>query len=215
MSKLKQPPGRPRSKGLVARRQEEILAAASRVFAEQGYRQTDVQVVADRVGVGKGTVYRYFPTKEELFLAAVDRGINRLEERVNEAAAEVDDGLAKITAAVRAYLAFFDEDGDLLELIVQERAEFKDRKQSVYFARREAGYASWRGLVKKLIDEGRIRRMPADRVLDVMSNLLYGVIFTNRLIGRRKSFDAQANDVLDVFFCGVLPREAANPSVRN
>ena len=62
-------------------RREQILDAAAEVFAQHGYRNTDVQFVADALQVGKGTVYRYFPSKEALFLAAVDRGMRRLTER--------------------------------------------------------------------------------------------------------------------------------------
>ncbi len=210
MNETRQPPPPPKGRRLAARRQEEILAAASAVFAEVGYRQTDVQVVADRAGVGKGTVYRYFPTKEELFLAAVNRGIGRLEARVWQAAGEADDPLDKITSAARAYLAFFDEDNGLLELIIHMRAEFRDSYQSDYAARRKAGYDRWRGLIVQLIETGRIRRMPVDSVMDVLSDLLYGAIFTNRLLGRSKPFDTQATEILDILLHGLLPRDGGD-----
>ena len=60
------------SDGIKVRRQEEILEAAATLFAECGYSDADTQTLADRLGVGKGTIYRYFPSKQELFLAAVD-----------------------------------------------------------------------------------------------------------------------------------------------
>ena len=204
MTEVERRPGRPKDEALIARRQDEILEVATQVFAAEGYRQTDVQVVADRLGVGKGTVYRYFPTKERLFLAAVDRGIQRARERVESAAAGVSDPLERIRAAVRAYLAFYDDHGEVLELIIQERAEFKDRKRSTYFVYRDAGVERWREFVEQLMAEGRIRRMPVDRVLDVISDLLYGAIFTNRLANRRKRFDEQAEDILDVVLHGIV-----------
>jgi len=77
----KRPRGRPKDEALVAMRQEQILDAAALVFAKHGFRNTDVQYVADALQVGKGTIYRYFPSKEALFLAAVDRGMRRLTER--------------------------------------------------------------------------------------------------------------------------------------
>jgi len=45
------------------RREEEILEAAAIFFAECGYSEADTQTLADRLGVGKGTIYRYFPSK--------------------------------------------------------------------------------------------------------------------------------------------------------
>ncbi|HRQ76165.1 MAG TPA: TetR/AcrR family transcriptional regulator [Phycisphaerales bacterium] len=196
--------GRPIDEELAARRRNEILDAATHLFASDGYRQADVQVLADRLGVGKGTVYRYFSSKEELFLASVDRGMQRLKEAVESAAADVADPLDEIGAAIRAYLAFFDDNGDVLELMIQERAEFKDRKRSTYFVYRDTGYEPWRALYRRLMSEGRVREMPVDRVLDVLGDLVYGAIFTNRLAGRKKPFDVQAEEILDVVMHGIL-----------
>ena len=89
-------------------RREEILEAATRLFAELGYDQTDTQRLADDLGVGKGTLYRYFPSKRELFLAAADRVMNQLLDRLRAATEGVADPLDGITRAVRTYLDFFD-----------------------------------------------------------------------------------------------------------
>src|SRR5437773_10189308 len=99
--------GRPRVEGLTERRREQILAAATRIFARQGYPGTDLQVVADRLGVGKGTVYRYFPSKQALFLAAADRGMTLLRKRSDAEAARARDPLDKIVRATHEYLRFF------------------------------------------------------------------------------------------------------------
>ncbi len=78
--------GRPIDEELQARRRVEILTASTEVFAARGFAATDVQEIANRIGVGKGTVYRYFPSKEELFLAAVDNGMKQLKAAVELAA---------------------------------------------------------------------------------------------------------------------------------
>lgn len=63
----------PKEDELWTLRREEILRVAAVLFAQGGYSDTDTQLLADRLGVGKGTIYRYFKSKEELFLAAVDQ----------------------------------------------------------------------------------------------------------------------------------------------
>ena len=50
-------------------RREEILDVATDLFAEFGYSEAVTKDLADRLQVGKGTIYRYFPSKRELFLA--------------------------------------------------------------------------------------------------------------------------------------------------
>ncbi len=52
-------------------KQETILQAALDLFLEQGYARTSMDTVAARAGVTKQTVYRYYPSKEELFVAVM------------------------------------------------------------------------------------------------------------------------------------------------
>src|SRR5262252_4944421 len=122
-------PGRPVDPGLRERRCAAILDAAARLFAKHGYSQTDTQVLADKLQVGKGTLYRYFPSKQELFLAAVDGVMRKARAQVDARIASITEPLARISEAVRAFLGFFAEHPDFVELLIQERAEFKDRKK--------------------------------------------------------------------------------------
>ncbi|MFH1747852.1 MAG: TetR/AcrR family transcriptional regulator [Planctomycetota bacterium] len=196
--------GRPKDHELTQRREEEILDMAARIFAERGYPKTDVQLVADELGVGKGTIYRYFATKRDLFLAAVDRGMRRFKEQLDTSVAEVDDSLDRIACVVRVYLAFVDANPAFVELLIQERAEFKDRKKPTYFEHRDANLGPWQELLRGLVAEGRVRDVPLERITDVLGDLLYGAMFTNHFAGRRRSFEQQGEDILDVVFRGIL-----------
>lgn len=198
--------GRPKNLDLAKRRQLEIIEGAIRLFAAEGYPGTDVQVLADRLGIGKGTIYRYFSTKEKLFLAAVDHGMKLMSENIHAFADKADDPLEKITSAVKAYLCFFDKHPEFVELFIQERAEFKSRKKPTYFVHREANLGPWRDLLTQMIKTGRLRPVPVERLLDVINDLLYGTIFTNHFAGRKKSFQRQTEDVLDILLQGILPR---------
>jgi AcrR family transcriptional regulator len=197
-------PRRAADEGLWESRREQILDAAAKLFAEHGYADTDTQLLADKLGVGKGTVYRYFPSKQDIFLATADRVMRKLREQVDASIAEIEDPLDRIAEAIRAYLAFFADHPDSVELLMQERAQFKDRKKPTYFEHREANIERWRALYRALIAEGRIRDMPVDRITDVLGDLVYGTMFTNYFIGSRKPFEAQAQDILDIVFHGIL-----------
>lgn len=204
--------GRPVNIELQRRRRSEILEVATRVFAEQGFAATDVQVIADQSGVGKGTVYRYFPTKEDLFLAAVDQGMQELSEAVDSAADAHTEPLSLISATIRAYLTFFDEHPNVVELLIHERAHFRDRKASTYFVHRDANIGPWRDLCQNLIDSGVFRNEPVDVLLNVISDLLYGTMFTNHFSGRKASLASQCDSILSVLFNGILVRPMEQPS---
>ena len=200
-------PGRPANPDRCERRREEILDAAVTLFAEQGYADADMQVLADRLGVGKGTVYRYFPSKRELFLAAADSGIRRLTQAVEDSMEGIDGPLEQIARGIRAYLTFFAEHPEYVELLIQERAHFKDRKKPTYFEHREANADRWREQYRSLIARGKIRDMAVDRIRDVIHGLVYGTMFTNYFTAPRKSFEEQAQDIIDVVFFGILSAE--------
>jgi AcrR family transcriptional regulator len=185
-------------------RREEILAAATRLFAERGYSQTDTQALAEDLQVGKGTLYRYFPSKRELFLAAVERVMIRLGERTDAAVAGVHDPIERISRAIRAYLSFFGEHPEFVELLIQERALFKDTKTPIYFEYRKKNVERWRELYRSLIAAGRVRDMPVERITDVVSNAIYGTMVANYFTGQHKSPEQQAQDILDVVLNGIL-----------
>lgn len=214
----KRPRGRPIDAGLQVRRREEILATATEVFARLGYPNTDVQFVADPLGISKGTVYRYFPTKECLFLAAVERGVARLNAEMNAILTTVPDPIDRLAAGVVAHLRFFEANPALVELFVQERAEFRDRGKPIYFAHGGEGECAWTDMLRDLIAAGRLRDVPVERISDVACDLLYGTMFTNHFLGRRRPFEEQAADINDILFNGTLTdsertrRERAGPA---
>jgi AcrR family transcriptional regulator len=197
-------PGRPVNHEIRTRRQEEILDAAARLFAERGYSETKVQELADILRVGKGTVYRYFPTKEALFLATVDRLMQRLCEGIDRCIEAIEDPVDHIAGAVKTYLTFVAEHPEFAELLIQERAQFKDRKKPTYFVYHEAYSERRRDYLRQVIAEGRLREIPVDRIGDVIGDLLYGTMFTNYFTGRHRSPEEQAEDLLDVALFGIL-----------
>lgn len=70
-----------RGRTAVARR-ELILAAAAELFVERGYGGTSMREIAGRVGLLAGSVYHYYPAKENLFLAVQKEGFRQIVERV-------------------------------------------------------------------------------------------------------------------------------------
>jgi AcrR family transcriptional regulator len=196
--------GRPRDPSLHARRRTEILRAASACFARRGYPRTDVQHVADALGVGKGTVYRYFPTKRTLFLGCVDRHMGGLLAEMTAMADADRDPLALIAAAFRAYLAYFNRHREFTELLIQERAEFRDRNRPNYRRFLEAGLKPWHVFYARLMAKGIVRRMPVSRITDTTSSLLYGAVLTRLYTGRPKSLTAMTSDLVDIVFHGIL-----------
>ncbi|OII33079.1 hypothetical protein BIU98_06400 [Curtobacterium sp. MMLR14_010] len=92
-----------------------ITAAAVRVFAEKGYHATPVADVATEAGVSPAYVFRLFPGKLGVFVAAVEDTYTRVASALAEAGESIDDGdpTARLAAMTDAYIALV-EDRDLI-----------------------------------------------------------------------------------------------------
>ena len=94
-----------------------ILTAAAAVFADRDFHQVQVSDVAERAGVGKGTVYLYFPTKDDLHRAALEASLEGIRTEV-EAAVESDVSVEEsLRRIVLALLRFFWKRQHLLTVI--------------------------------------------------------------------------------------------------
>lgn len=89
------------------RTREQLVAAASRVFARRGYHQATVEEIAAEAGFSTGAVYSNFSGKEQLFLALADRQVSERVaeiEAVADAAEREDDAGAEAAAQFRTFL---------------------------------------------------------------------------------------------------------------
>lgn len=200
--RMRKPVGRPKDEELPARRRQEILDAAAVFFARLGYPNSDLKLLAEELGVAKGTLYRYFPSKKHLFLATVDNCMQQLNDHVNIASLSIESPLERIEHALRAYFRFFDTHPYVVELIVQERAEFKDRSLTVSLDRDKGGI--WKQYFVELLEQGVLRDVPVERLVETMSSLLYGVIFNKFVSGFSESLESKTEDVLDIVFNGLM-----------
>jgi AcrR family transcriptional regulator len=184
---------------------EEMLVVATQVFASRGFRNTDVQEIADRLGIGKATIYRAFGTKEQLFLAAVDRGMQGLNETM--LSIDFNDNMEpaeKIRMALLCFLSYFDQNEELIELLIQERCEFRDREMNSYTRNWLVNSPRWKKGCLEGIEKGRLRELPVEGVVNMFSSVCYGAIFTHYF--RKQKIDLQSTAALmaDVMAYGLI-----------
>jgi AcrR family transcriptional regulator len=119
---------------------DKILQAARTEFARKGYHRTVVSAVADRAGVGKGTVYRRFGDKKCLFTTLIRQSICDLDQTLQEAFNPQEEPVANLKAALEAFFVLYDDSRELLEIILTEgtqllgmaREELKAELESIY-----------------------------------------------------------------------------------
>jgi AcrR family transcriptional regulator len=197
-------PGRPVDPELQSRRRAQILSAAGRFFARLGFFNTDVQVIADAIGVGKGTVYRYFRTKEELFLATAEDVLQRLEEHIAAAVHGLEHPLEIIRRVGKAYAEFFEQNPEAVELLIQERAAFRGSVPETRLMYREKNRGRFEAVLRRGIETGLFRPINVRETTDAFANLLYGTVVSSELKrGRRRLTDAIRHG-LELLLKGIL-----------
>jgi len=197
---------RERSKPDPQARKQAILSAAVRVFAETGYRNTEVQRIAEAAGIAKGTVYLYFNTKQDVFMAAVTYAVDRLAERTDAEVQNAVGPVEKIRAVVRAYLGFFDEDRALVKILAQERGEVGQAEEACYrmFAKNARHLEE---ILREGITQGLFRPLEPKQAARILANLLTGTVYAHVLDGRDGRASSAAEAVTDFLLYGILEQE--------
>src|SRR6266852_5718382 len=113
-------PGKVDRAELTAERRASILDAARCVFARKGYADTVVDDLAEQAGIGKGTLYLYFRSKSDVYLAALMEDARRLDELTRERmqAATTWDG--KLRAFIQTKLDYLEANPDSARIYLAE-----------------------------------------------------------------------------------------------
>src|SRR5262245_26612980 len=98
-----------------------MLAAAAQLFGTQRFHEVRMEDIAAEAGVGKGTLYRYFKDKEELYLALVSRSAQQFTQKLQEEISLAQGSRAQLLRVIAAIVRFFDDQPHLFDLI--QRAE--------------------------------------------------------------------------------------------
>jgi AcrR family transcriptional regulator len=154
-----------------ARTREELLAAATRVFAARGFNGATVDDVAADAGYTTGAVYSNFVGKEDLFLSAFEAEIARHAREVTDAVAE-----RGTPGAAEQWMAFLSASPEMFLLFVEYWAwAVRDPARREQYAAR---FAAFRETTERLIAERTTHSARERRRLAVMANALtYGIAF--------------------------------------
>jgi len=96
---------------------ERLIEAATRLFAERGYRDASVQAIGEAAGISRGSIFWHFGSKEGLLWAVVQRAFTRWEAET--LVPEVGDarGEEAVGRALRAHRRFLADEGGTLRLL--------------------------------------------------------------------------------------------------
>ena len=193
------PPGPPgKCKG--AAKRERILRAATELFAERDFHRVLMDDVAQHAEVGKGTLYRYFKTKEDLFVAALSHAVDVTTERLRARLEKLDDPVKQLRFACVQALRFFRENDHLFHVLHHRKALGSEEARAELAEKRRG----LRHFAESIIEEGRQSGVFDVEDAGFASTILWGMIRTAlRTAPDEAPLEELAGKITDLFINGI------------
>jgi len=185
-------------------KRDSILKAATKVFAQNGYFQSQVADVARVAGVAAGTVYLYFKSKDDLLVSIFERSMQEVLADARAAIAEIDDPAERLSRLAHLHLERLGRDKNLAVVFQVEL------RQSVKFMERfsETFLQDYFKLIRQAIADGQQSgAFRKDISATTATKIFFGALdemATNWVLSRRKyDLNAEADAVVNLFINGV------------
>lgn len=185
-----------------ATKEQAILQAASRVFATRPFHEVLIDEIASSAGIGKGTIYRYFETKDDLYFATILYGIDSLGAAIERALSLEASAARRLERVATEILGFFWERRHIYPLL--QRDEQHPERQDELMRRREPILR----LVQETILSGIERRELRGIDARIGAELFLGMVRSSSLFRRPEdTLEELVSHVMGVFLSGVARRE--------
>jgi AcrR family transcriptional regulator len=196
MTKAQPKPRRTRRKDA---RPAEILSAALDLFAERGFAATKLDDVAEAAGIGKGTIYLYFATKEDLFKAAVRQELLPNLDKIETLMANYEGSAADvIRGIVRRQIGLLDSNLIAIpKLIVTEAGNFPELARFYADEVVKRVIPLLTRIIEHGIARGEFRRLEPKSVLPLLGAPFLLMILWKHSLGRHTDIEIDAKAVLE------------------
>jgi len=178
-----------------------ILSHAAEVFSEKPFHEVLTDDISARLGVGKGTLYRYFASKEDLYFATIVHGLEGMREAIDRCLGQPLPLDRTIEALVATVIGYFWERRDFFVLLHRHETKFDPAER--------VEWAKGREEVVRMVAERIAREMRGNGVrvnARLAAEMLFGMIRAVCLYREESDRAADlARLVAGVFLHGVVP----------
>ena len=194
-----------------AQKERQILRAAERLFASRRFHEVTMDDVSKAARVGKGTIYRYFKDKDDLFARMVSSGFDELCEAVGRISSQdlpFEMQLGRVLTAIRR---FFKRRHPLFRMMQSEQARIAvshSAIQSHWLKRRHDLDRGVADVLRRGVKAGVVRKdVPPERLAACLLGMLRGTAFPPC---GREAKELPVAMVVDLFLRGAEARPAAD-----
>jgi len=172
-----------------------ILDAAVRIFSRQGLRNTKISDIAEEAGIGKGTIYEYFKSKDEIFSASFLFFIEKLEDIIARRLYKIHNPLEKLNAYFDSWMEVLEGDNrEYLEIVLDFWAEGirqGEESQLVSLVNLyQENIKVLEGILSECVSKGEIKPVETHLMASVLLGALDGILL--QMVMFKDSFDGGA-----------------------
>jgi AcrR family transcriptional regulator len=187
-----------------------ILDAADRLLARYGYTKMTIDDLAREVGIGKGTVYLHFKSKEDVALSRIDRVIERLKIELKRLAKSDEEPVSRLRSMLMLRVIYrFDSVQHYTESLNQVMAAIRPS----LLERRKEYFEAEARIIAEVLKEGRRAgdlffqdAMATARALLTATNSLLPYSLSPRELGKRDVLEQQTARIVDLMLGGLRRR---------
>lgn len=135
-----------------------LLGVAGRLFREKGFRGTSLREIAAAAGMLPGSLHYRFPTKDEILVVLMQRGMRRALAEVRQAIGSERDPVDRVRAAMRKHLDLLLSGDDAIYVLLYEWSSLRVEDVERVVSLRDEYDSLWKGMLLEMDGAGRLRK---------------------------------------------------------
>lgn len=198
----------PRVKKSIPVNRENIFDAALTLFVEKGFHSTTVDEIAALCGVGKGTVYRTFKSKEHLLERLISEKTDEIVSVFGEVLTKAGDILSLVEEAISCWVRFIEKNHLLYRLIQKEDIMYKPGGKDMFYNTIISRLPMLKQRIVELNTGGKMKSMNFYTTFYGIMGFIDGVVYKWLQSGMGYSLKDELPAILEVLFNGIAGEDA-------
>jgi AcrR family transcriptional regulator len=189
---------------LVGRRRKQIVAAATQLFADQGFYKTTIKDIAKKAGISPGLIYLYIREKDDLLLLVLLDVIDAYARELPSAMEGITQPLDRLIRAIKAYCRIVDQHRAATVLAYRSTKSLSLERRSLIQEQETRTNAIIMTEIDGCIKAGFLRRINVDVLTYQFVLVAHGWALKTWYFKSRMSLEEYINDSIDILLTGVL-----------
>ena len=175
----------------------EILQSAEKLFAEVGYHNTSMDMIAEKAEFSKGSLYNYFQNKENLFFSLLQEKLDSFTSKLNQKIEEQVSVEDKLSAHIAFYFDYFNQNSEFFKIAHTEKHRLDMNSREKLMLGVKEKYFSYTSMIIKIIRQTGCDTEKAELLAESINGILNSLMTRKILTGNKFTISKLKNFALE------------------